>query len=523
VAPLWEQGKILAETITGNKGKIYEGSVLATKLKVAGVDVFSVGEYRGDQPGDKTVAFEDETAGVYKRAIVRENRLVGAVLVGDSSEANKLQDLVRSGKELEGTPSSLLIGSPAAAAGSSDDVMSKPDLETICGCMGVTKGQIIKAIQDEGCVSVSQVKACTQATSGCGTCAKMVGVILQAVAGAGFKQEKKEVLCVCVPFAKTQLRQMIQTQKLKSVQEVLDIYGNGTGCSYCKPALSFIVDEVHCGRHVEDRSARFINDRVHANIQRDGTFSVVPRMRGGVTNPQELRKIADVAEKYNVPMVKVTGSQRLDLLGVKKEDLPKIWAELGMPSGHAYAKAVRMVKTCVGTDFCRYGTQNSIETGIRLETELENLYTPAKFKMGVVGCPRNCAEATVKDLGLIGIEGGWQVVIGGGAGKIVRAADILTTVTTNDEAIEMAKVFFQYYRENGEYLERTYDFVERVGLEKIRQETVFAPADVRQGYLDRLAKAKDASFDPWLEAKKPQNPKQFSDFVLPKEIEALVV
>ena len=308
VAPLWEQGKVLAETITGNKGKIYEGSVLATKLKVAGVDVFSVGEYRGDQQGDRSIVLEDETARIYKKLVIRQNKLVGAVLVGDSKEANKLQDLARSGKALDVPPQSLLFGAQeAAVAGSS-----------------------------ENCLSVSQVKACTQATSGCGTCAKTVGLIIQAVAGDGFKKEKKETLCVCVPFPKKQLRVMIQTQKLKSVQDILDIYGNGTGCSYCKPALSFIVDEVHFGEHKEDRSARYINDRVHANIQKDGTFSVIPRMRGGVTSPAELRKIADVAEKYKVPMVKVTGSQRLDLLGIKKEDLPKVWADLGMPSGHGY-------------------------------------------------------------------------------------------------------------------------------------------------------------------------------------------
>jgi len=194
----------------------------------------------------------------------------------------------------------------------------------------------VTAIRENGLKAVSAVKACTKASSGCGTCAGLVQDILKAVCGAEFEEEKKTVLCSCVPFPKEQLRAMIQTQQLKKTQDVLDIYGDGVGCSLCKPALSFIVDEVWLGDHEEDRSARFINDRVHANIQKDGTFSVVPRMRGGVTSPEELRKIADVADKYNVRMVKVTGSQRLDLLGVKKEDLPKIWAELGMTSGYAY-------------------------------------------------------------------------------------------------------------------------------------------------------------------------------------------
>jgi nitrite reductase (NADH) large subunit len=330
---------------------------------------------------------------------------------------------------------------------------------------------------------------------------------LKAVA-PDFEDEKQKLLCGCLPFPQEKLRDIIRSQRLKSVQEVLDIYGNGKGCEICKPAVSYLVDVVWCGDHAEDRSARYINDRVHANIQKDGTFSVVPRMRGGVTTPDELRRIADVADKYHIPMLKVTGSQRIDLLGVKKEDLPKVWEDLGMPSGQAYAKGVRMVKTCVGTDFCRFGTQNSISAGIELERRLENLYTPHKVKMAVVGCPRNCAEATVKDIGLIGQEGNWQVVVGGAAGKGVRKADLLITVETTEEALEASALFFQYYRENANYLERTYDFVERLGMEKVRKETVYASPDARQALLDRLKKSKDRSYDAWLERYNPR-PAQF--------------
>jgi nitrite reductase (NADH) large subunit len=282
------------------------------------------------------------------------------------------------------------------------------------------------------------------------------------------------------------------------------VYGNSKGCEICKPAISYMVDVVSCGGHEEDRSARFINDRVHANIQNDGTFSVVPRMRGGVTTPAELRRIADVAEKYKVRMVKVTGSQRLDLLGVNKEDLPKIWADLGMPSGQAYTKGVRMVKTCVGSEFCRFGVQNAIETGIELERRFENLYTPHKTKMAVVGCPRNCAEATVKDIGLVGQEGSWQVVVGGAAGKGVRKADLLVTVETTEQALEAAGLFFQFYRENANYLERTYDFVERLGIERVRRDTVYAPEAARRGLLERLRRAKARSSDAWLERERPR-------------------
>lgn len=522
VAPLYDQGKVLAATITGDKGPVYEGSVLATKLKVMGIELFSAGDFKALDSDKEVVSYQDHAFGVYKKVVVYANWVVGTILIGDTSDANRLLEMIRKQEKVTDNRQHLLFQKPPAVAGSPSDVMSRPDTDTICGCIGVSKGQILSAIKEQSCKTVSQVKACTKASSGCGTCAGLVQDILVAALGSEFQEEKKDTLCACVPFPKEKLRTMIQTQKLKSVQDVLDIYGNGAGCSYCKPALSFIVDEVHCGDHKEDRSARFINDRVHANIQRDGTFSVIPRMHGGVTSPQQLRKIADVAEKYNVPMVKVTGSQRIDLLGIKKEDLPKVWADLDMKSGHAYAKAVRMVKSCVGTDFCRYGTQNSIATGIQLETLLEGLYTPGKVKMGVVGCPRNCAEATVKDIGLVGIEGGWQVVIGGAAGKVVRAADILTTVKTTEEALEAALLFFQYYRENGEYLERTYDFVERAGLEKIRRETILASEETKKGLLERLNKARAKAVDPWKEASKPVHPMQFKDFVLPKDAEALI-
>ena len=323
------------------------------------------------------------------------------------------------------------------------------------------------------------------------------------------KKKSRRCSAGALPFAEDKLREILRSQRLKSVQEVLEIYGNGIGCEVCKPALSYMLDMLWCGDHDEDRSARFINDRVHANIQKDGTFSVVPRIRGGVTSPDELRRIADVADKYSVPMVKITGSQRIDLLGVKKADLPKIWADLGMPSGQAYTKGVRMVKTCVGTEFCRFGMQDSTSAGIEMERRFENLFTPHKVKMGAVGCPRNCAEATVKDIGLIGQEGSWQVVVGGAAGKKVRKADLLITVETTEEALDAAELFFQYYRENANYLERTYDFVERIGIEKVRKETVYAADAAKQGLLERLRKSKERSSDAWLERDAPIHPTQF--------------
>ena len=506
VAPLYEQGKVLAATITGNRGPRYEGSVPEARLKIMGVDVFSAGFVQDNASGIECIRYEDASLGIYKKLVLKDGRLAGVILIGDLSDSRRYMDWLRTGVDLRDKRRRLLSPDPAPDQGT--NVAEMPDSEIICGCNGVSKGAIISAIHEKSIRTLSQLKQCTRASTGCGSCTDLCVGLLKAVAPE-FEEEKKKVLCECVPFTQDNLREIVRSQQLKSVQEVLEIYGNGVGCEICKPALSYMVDMTWCGEHEEDRSARFINDRVHANIQRDGTFSVVPRIRGGVTSPAELRRIADVADKYQVRMVKITGSQRIDLLGVAKGDLPKIWADLGMTSGQAYTKGVRMVKTCVGTEFCRFGTQDAIAAGVELERRLENLYSPHKTKMGVVGCPRNCAEATVKDIGLVGQEGSWQVVVGGAAGKRVRKADLLLTAETTEQALEAAEIFFQYYREHANYLERTYDFVERIGIDKVRRETVYAPRAAQEALLARLAKSKALTPDAWLERERPHHPTQF--------------
>jgi nitrite reductase (NADH) large subunit len=505
VAPLFEQGKVLAATITGNKGPTYTGTVQAAKLKIMGVDVFSAGDW-ADGASVQPVRYEDPGLGIYKKLTLRDGKLTGVILVGDASDSHRYMAWLRSDADLTSERRHLLFPPPADDVGL--DVAEMADSATVCGCVGVTKGTIIHAIHERGVNTLSQLKEVTRASTGCGSCTSLCQELLRAVAPE-FEEEVKQVICGCVPFAEDRLREILRSERLKSVQEVLEVYGNGRGCEVCKPALSYMLDMLWCGDHAEDRSARFINDRVHANIQKDGTFSVIPRIRGGVTSAAELRRIADVADKYKVPMVKITGSQRIDLLGVKKEDLPKIWADLDMPSGQAYTKGVRMVKTCVGTDFCRFGTQDSTAVGIELERRFEQLFAPHKVKMAAVGCPRNCAEATVKDIGLVGQEGGWQVVVGGAAGKSVRKADLLATVDTSEAALEAAELFFQYYRENANYLERTYDFVERVGIEKVRKETVYAPGPAKQGLRERFARSKSRASDAWLEGRAPRHATQF--------------
>jgi len=504
VAPLFEQGKVLAATMTGNRGPTYTGTVPAAKLKIMGVDVFSAGDW--SEQHAEPVRFEDRALGIYKKLTVRDGKLAGVILVGDTSDSHRYMDWLRTDADISGQRRHLLFPPPSADGGL--DVASMADTATVCGCVGGSKGTIIAAIHEQGVNTMSQLKECTRASTSCGSCTALCQDLLRAVAPE-FEDERKKVICACLPYAEDRLREILRSQRLKSVQEVLEIYGNGLGCEVCKPALSYMLDMLWCGDHDEDRSARYINDRVHANIQKDGSFSVIPRIRGGVTSPDELRRIADVADKYHVPMVKITGSQRIDLLGIKKADLPKVWADLGMPSGQAYTKGVRMVKTCVGTEFCRFGTQDSTAAGVEMERRFEQLFTPHKVKMATVGCPRNCAEATVKDIGLIGIEGGWQVVVGGAAGKSVRKADLLVTVETTEQALEASEVFFQYYREQANYLERTYDFVERLGIEKVRKETVYAPEAVQQGLIERLRKSKAKATDAWLEGREPRTAAQF--------------
>ena len=506
VAPLMEQGKVLAAAITGQPGPIFAGATPAAKLKIMGVEIFSAGSVDESEPGVEVVRYEDASLGIYKKLLLKSNRLRGVILVGDTSDERRYTQWLREETNLAQQRRHLLFPPPEADAGL--EVAKMSDSEVICGCNGVNKGQIIRAIHHHAINTLDELKHHTRASTSCGSCTGLCQQLLRAVAPE-FQEETRTTLCSCVPFSYEQLREIVRGQQLKSVQEVLNVYGNRRGCDVCKPALSYMLDMIWCGGHDEDRSARFINDRVHANIQKDGTFSVIPRMRGGVTTPDELRRIADVAEKYNVRMVKVTGSQRIDLLGIKKADLPQVWADLGMPSGQAYTKGVRMVKTCVGTEFCRFGVQDSTRAGIELERRLENLFTPHKVKMGVVGCPRNCAEATVKDIGIVGQEGSWQVVVGGAAGKFVRRADLLITVETTEEALEACELFFQYYREHANYLERTYDFVERLGIETIRKETVYAPEADKKKLLDRLQRSKAMAKDAWLEGQSPVNPTQF--------------
>jgi nitrite reductase (NADH) large subunit len=499
VAPIHEQAKVAADTLLRRIGLDYAGSIPSAKLKVMGVDLVSIGEAEADQAA--IAEFREDR--IYRKLVLRDGKISGAILLGDIRGHENLLEAVRAGELVSDPLARLVAASNATAA-------DLPDAAQVCNCNGVCKGEIVQAVAD-GLPTPREVMAATRAGTGCGSCRELVAEIVTMLSGEAANEPF--YLCPCRKQTREELAGTIRADGLDAVSQVGELCGTGHDCGSCKPALAYLISEINGNRHREERDARFINDRVHANIQNDGTFSVVPRMYGGVTTPSELRRIADAAEKYEVPMVKITGGQRIDLLGVRREDLPDIWRDIGMPSGHAYAKAIRTVKTCVGTDFCRFGLGNSIQLGIDMEKAWEGLHTPAKVKSGVSGCPRNCAEATIKDIGVVGVEGGWQVRIGGAAGAMVREADILCTVTSAAEALRVTTAFLQYYREHADYKERMYAFVPRIGLERLRE--IVLDEEQAAALRERLAIAKAAVRDPWLERDDPYHPSQFVEVVGP--------
>ncbi|MGC2881853.1 NADPH-nitrite reductase [Bacillus subtilis] len=496
VAPLYEQAKVLAKHICGIETKPYGGSVLSTQLKVSGVEVFSAGDFNESEE-KKAIKVFDEQDGIYKKIVLRGNQIVGAVLFGDSSEGNRLFSMIQKEADISET-SKISILQPLDQQAGTSITAAMSDDEIICGCNGVSKGAIIQAIQEKGCSSTDEIKACTGASRSCGGCKPLVEEILQHTLGSDFDASaQKESICGCTTLSRDEVVEEIKAKGLSHTREVMNVLGWKTpeGCSKCRPALNYYLGMINPTKYEDDRTSRFVNERMHANIQKDGTYSVVPRMYGGVTNSTDLRKIADVVDKYEIPLVKMTGGQRIDLIGVKKEDLPKVWEDLDMPSGYAYGKTLRTVKTCVGEQFCRFGTQDSMALGIALEKKFEGLNTPHKVKMAVSACPRNCAESGIKDLGVVGIDGGWELYVGGNGGTHLRAGDLLMKVKTNEEVLEYAGAYLQYYRETANYLERTSAWLERVGLSHVQ--SVLNDPEKRQELNDRMNETLSVHKDPW--------------------------
>ncbi|MGA4323609.1 nitrite reductase large subunit NirB [Ectopseudomonas hydrolytica] len=528
VAPLFEQAKVCANHLAQLGFSRYQGSVTSTKLKVTGIDLFSAGEFMGGE-GTETITLSDPIGGVYKKLVIKDDVLVGACLYGDTADGGWYFRQIRESHNVSEIRDHLMFGEGAigdVGHQGADKTANMPDSMEVCGCNGVCKGTIVKAIQENGLFSVDEVKKHTKAASSCGSCAGLVEQILISTVGgaADVKPKSEKAICGCSDLNHGQIRKAIREQHLTSMAQTMEFLNWSTpnGCATCRPALNYYLISTWPGEAKDDPQSRLINERAHANIQKDGTYSVVPRMWGGVTNPSELRRIADVADKYNVPMVKVTGGQRIDLLGIKKDDLPAVWKDLDMPSGHAYGKSIRTVKTCVGSEFCRFGTQNSTQLGIDLEHDLFNMWSPHKVKLAVSGCPRNCAEAGIKDVGIIGVDSGFEMYIGGNGGIKTEVAEFFVKVKTAEEVREYNAAFLQLYREEAFYLERTVHYMQRVGMEHIKKAVLEDEAN-RKALAARLHYALSFEQDPWKERiETPQLKKEFDTIKVVQIEEATV-
>jgi nitrite reductase (NADH) large subunit len=512
VAPLWEQAKVLADHITGkDRSSAYFGSKLSTKLKVMGIEVASMGATEAAE-GDEVVQFAEPKRGTYKKLIVRNDRLIGAIMLGDLSKVGYLAQAFEKNTPLPEERHSLMFDIGAPSAKVTFDEM--PADAQVCNCNGVAKGAIGAAVES-GKRTCKGVMGATRAGMGCGACKGLVNDLVEWYCGGKTDEDPTANYYVpSLPFDKRELIRIVRDHGLKSVSSVFEALADGVEDAAAKPALASLLSVVWKGEYVDERDARFINDRVHGNIQKDGTFSVIPEMPGGVCSSDELRRIANVADKYQVPLIKLTGGQRIDLVGIAKEDLPAVWRELGMPAGAAWGKAYRTCKSCIGSDYCRFGLGDSMALANKLERRFRGLDSPAKLKLATAGCPRNCSEAYVKDVGLVAVDGGkWEVYVGGAAGAHIRKGDLLCVVDGHEQAIRISGRFIQYYRETARYKERTYTFLERIGIERVRAIIV----DDSEGMAAALDAAMDdsalAARDVWLERDAPVTQNQFKTYL----------
>ena len=515
VAPLFEQAKVAANHLALFGIGRYTGSLTSTKLKVTGIDLFSAGDFMGassgrpEDAGTEEIIMSDPFGGVYKKLVIKDDKLIGACLYGDTVDGSYYFKLLRDGRSVAGIRDKLMFGeSNIGDVGHEghSKAAAMPDTAEVCGCNGVTKGSICKAIKEKGLFTLDEVRKHTKASASCGSCTGLVEQILMFTAGGDYSATPKlKAMCSCTDHGHQAVREAIRDNKLLTIADVYKTMAWRTpnGCASCRPAINYYVTSSWPKEAKDDPQSRYINERSHANIQKDGTYSVIPRMWGGETTSSELRRIADAVDKYKIPTVKVTGGQRIDLLGVKKEDLVNVWKDIGMPSGHAYAKALRTVKTCVGSEWCRMGTQDSTQMGKDLERAMWRMYAPHKVKFAVSGCPRNCAEAGIKDVGIIGVDSGWEMYIAGNGGIKTEVAHFFTKVKTAAEVLEYTGAFCELYRQEGWYLERTVHYVNRVGLDYVKKK-ILDDHEGRKALWERLQFALDGEPDPWFDFKEAE-------------------
>jgi nitrite reductase (NADH) large subunit len=508
VAPLFEQAKVAANHLAQLGIARYTGSLTSTKLKVTGIDLFSAGDFMGGADHEEIV-MSDPFGGVYKKLVIKDDKLVGACLYGHTVDGSWYFKLLRDGRSVNDIRDKLIFGeSNIGDVGHEghNKAASMPDEAEVCGCNGVTKGTICKAIKEKGLFTLDEVRKHTKASASCGSCTGLVEQLLMFTAGGDYSATPKmKAMCGCTDHSHQAVRDAIRSSKLTTIADVFQFmeWKTPNGCATCRPAINYYLISTWPKIAKDDPQSRLINERSHANIQKDGTYSVVPRMWGGETSADELRRIANAVDKYKIPTVKVTGGQRIDLLGVKKEDLINVWKDIGMPCGHAYAKGLRTVKTCVGNEWCRMGTQDSTQMGKDLEVALWRMYAPHKVKLAVSGCPRNCAEAGIKDVGVIGVDSGWELYVAGNGGIKTEVAHFFCKVKTPEEVLEYSGAFIELYRQEGWYLERTCHYVNRVGLDYVKKKILEDSAG-RKALWEQLQFALDGEPDPWFELTKAE-------------------
>lgn len=498
VAPGYAMAEVVVDALLEGPGA-FTGADMSTKLKLLGVDVASFGDAFAATDGALELVYSDAVAGIYKKLVISEDgtRLLGGILVGDASAYGVLRPLVASGIALPANPESLILPASSGAA-----QIGMPDEAQVCSCNDVTKGQIKHAVSEEGCETVADVKKCTRAGSTCGSCVSVVKNIIEE----HFESVGKVVdkgLCEHFRLSRQELFDVVAVHGYKRFDDIVESHGTGRGCDICKPAIASILASQFNG-HVLDRENRQLqdtNDAYLANIQRNGTYSVVPRIPGGEITPDKLIVIGEVARDFNL-YTKITGGQRIDLFGARMEELPAIWRRLvdaGFESGHAYGKSLRTVKSCVGSTWCRFGVQDSVGLAIALELRYRGLRSPHKLKGGVSGCARECAEARGKDFGVIATEKGWNLYVGGNGGAVPAHAQLLAGDIDTETLISYLDRFLMYYIRTADRLQRTAGWIAQLdgGLDRVREVVVEDSLGLGAELEAEMARHVGGYFDEW--------------------------
>lgn len=477
VAPGYEMATQVVNHITGSPVKPFDGYDMSTKLKLIGTEVGSFGVPFGEEETTRPIIFEDTNKGIYKRINISSDGkcLLGGILVGDAKDYNMLLQMVQNNMPLPPNPEDILLGARDGKGPVAGGIESLPDAAQICSCENVSKGDICKAITEKGLSQVAEIKACTKAGTGCGGCLPMVSDLLKHQLKAMGKQVKN-VLCEHFDYSRQELLDLAKVNGIKTYEALLDKYGSGDGCEICKPAVASILASTWNELIIKQATIQDTNDRYLANIQKGGTYSVVPRIPGGEITPDKLIVIGEVAKKYGL-YTKITGGQRIDLFGARVDQLPDIWEtliEAGFESGHAYGKSLRTVKSCVGSTWCRYGVQDSVSYAIRIEERYKGLRSPHKLKGAVSGCIRECAEAQSKDFGIIATEKGWNLYVCGNGGAKPQHAKLLINDIDSETCIKYIDRFLMFYIKTAEPLMRTATWLNKLegGIDYLRDVVV---------------------------------------------------